>query len=111
MVTFLVLFFPAALSLWIWEKATKCTLPKRKWVYLYALNTLLINFLCFVLKKWVLHTGEYTIEGMTPNSAINYMLVAVVLAAVVALVEVFCYKRVRLQVESGEEKENGEKEQ
>ena len=99
MVAFIVLFFPAVLSLWIWEAAGKRTASRKKWVYLYVLNTIIINFGCFAIKKWLLHTGEYSLENMSPSAAVNYLIMAVSLAIVLALVEIFPYKQVRLSIE------------
>lgn len=107
MVTLIALFFPAVLSVWIWEAVSKASVSNRKCAYLYSLNVILINFACFALKRWVRHTGDLPLGDMTPKAAINYMVVAVVIAVTLALVEVFLYKRVRIQVESTTNCEDG----
>lgn len=110
MVAFIALFFPAVLSVWIWDAVSKAPVCNRRCLYLYSLNVMLINLGCFAIKRWILHSGEYPLGDMTPTSAINYIIAAVFLSVVLALVEIVLYKRVRIQVESntGEGIANGE---
>lgn len=92
MIAFIVLFLPAILSVWIWEAVNKTALPRRNWVYVFALHNVLINFVCFAVKKWVLHTGDAVINSiaadMTPSVACNYLIMALPLAVVFPLVPV-----------------------
>lgn len=107
MIGFIVLFLPAVLSLWIWETVCKTHLSRRKWVYLLSLNILVINFVCFAVKKWLLHTAGQALSplltDMTPSTAVNYLIMAVPTAVVLALVEKFFFQKVRLRVEGDEE--------
>lgn len=103
MVTAIALLVPAVLSVWAWEAVSKSSISNKKWVYLYSLNVTLINLVCFAIKRWIRHTGENSIADMSPSAAINYIVVAVIVAIVLTLVEVFLYKRVRIQIESGSE--------
>lgn len=105
MVTFIVLFFPAILSLWIWETLHKSSLNLKNFLYLYSLNALLINFGCFAVKRWIRHSGNYPLENLTSAEAINYLIPAISLAVVLALAEHFLCKYVRLRIESNSEEE------
>lgn len=107
MVTFIALFFPAVLSVWIWDAIIKSPVSNRKCLYLYSLNVMLINLVCFAIKRWIRHTGANPLGDMTPSAAINYIVVALFLSIALALVEVFVYKRVRIQVESNTNSEDG----
>lgn len=90
MIAFIVLFLPAILSVWIWEAVNKTALPRRNWVYVFALHTVLINFVCFAVKKWILHTADAPIfsfvADMTPSTACNYLIMALPLAVVFPLI-------------------------
>lgn len=111
MITFIVLFLPAVLSVWLWETFNKKHLCKRKWLYLLSLNILLINFGCFAVKKWILYTGANVMAtlmaDMTPSVAVNYLIMAVPAALALALVEKVVYTKIQLRVE-GDEKNASE---
>lgn len=113
MITFIVLFLPAVLSVWLWEVFSKARLCKRNWVYLLSLNILLINFGCFAVKKWILYTGNHTLAtlmaDMTPSVAVNYLIMAIPAAVALALVEKVVYSKIRIRVE-GDDKNASEKE-
>lgn len=107
MIGFIVLFLPAVLSLWIWESVCKTTLSKRKWIYLLSLNIVLINFVCFAVKKWLLHTAGDPLSSLmadtTPSAAVNYLIMAIPTAVGLALIEKFFFHKVRLRVEGDDE--------
>ena len=108
MITFIVLFLPAVLSVWLWEVFSKNHLCKRNWVYLLSLNILLINFGCFAVKKWILYTASNVMASlmadMTPSVAVNYLIMAIPAAVALALVEKVVYSKIRIRVE-GDEKD------
>lgn len=91
MIAFISLFLPAVLSVWILEILSKLSLRKRLWFYLFCLNTMLINLICFATKKWILHTADAVIfsfsADMTPSVACNYLIMSIPLAAMIALAE------------------------
>lgn len=113
MITFIVLFLPAVLSVWLWEVFAKTQLTKRKWVYLLSLNILLINFGCFAVKKWILYTGNNVMAtlmaDMTPSVAVNYLIMAIPAAVALALVEKLVSGKIQLRVE-GDDKNASENE-
>ena len=108
MITFIVLFLPAVLSVWLWEVFSKNHLCKRNWVYLLSLNILLINFGCFAVKKWILYTASNVMASlmadMTPSVAVNYLIMAIPAAVALALVEKIVYTKIQIRVE-GEDKD------
>ena len=106
MIAFIVLFLPAVLSVWLWEKTKKTTLAKRNWFYLFTFNTVLINFICFATKKWLLKTGDAVIfsfaADMTPSVACNYLIMAIPLAVIIPFVPVavrYIRAHVRFRIE------------
>ena len=113
MITFIVLFLPAVLSVWLWEVFSKTRLCKRNWVYLLSLNILLVNFGCFAVKKWILYTANNVMASlmadMTPSVAVNYLIMAIPAAVALALVERIAYSKIQLRVE-GDDKNASEKE-
>lgn len=110
MITFIVLFLPAVLAVWIWETVSKTQLSKKKWLYLLSLNIMLVNLACFAIKKWILHTAANVLSGlaadMTPSVALNYLIMAIPVAIGLALVENFVFRHIRLRVEEDREVED-----
>lgn len=109
MIALICLFFPAILSVWIYEKLAKHTLVKRNWLYLYALNVVLINAACFLVKKVVLHTadspfGSFSAD-LTPTAALNYLVMSLPAGGVLAFVEVLLGKYVKVTVEDEHDKD------
>lgn len=103
MITFICLFFPAVLSVWLYEKLKKAELSPKKWAYRYALNTVLINFACFLTKSVVLNTAAlplYTADvDMYPSAALNYLIMALVAMVVITFVEIFTEKSAKITIE------------
>ena len=102
MIAFICLFFPAVICIWIYELLIKRNLTKRQLVFFFCLNTLFINGVCFALKSFFFATGSepfYTfVSDMTPNVAVRYLFIALPLGAVLALIEVFLTKNVKVTV-------------
>lgn len=110
MVTLIVLFFPAVLSVWIYEALCKVSLSRKQWLYRFALDTLLINWLCFAVKKWILGTAAAVISSfaadMTPAVACNYLIMAIPLAVAIGVLQVITKKVVRVEASSEGTDEN-----
>ena len=104
MISLIVYFFPAVASVWFFERLSKTTLTGRNWFCRFAWNTVLINGICFAVKKWVLNTADVILsslyQDMTPAIAINYLVMAVPLAVGIAIVQVFLSRHVRVQAEN-----------
>ena len=107
MITFIMLFFPAALSMWLYEHVTKTDLSVKRWVSLYAVHNLLINFVCLMLMRLVTdEAGEYIYNrdiDIPPYVATNYMIKAIPVAIVLGVVAVLLHKNVKVELESNEE--------
>lgn len=103
MIALIVYFFPAIVSVWIFETLSKSTLTHRHWFCRFAWNTVLINGICFAVKKWVLNTADVVLSSfykdMTPAIAVNYLIMAIPLAVGIAIVQVFLHRHLRVQVE------------
>lgn len=103
MVAFIVYFFPAVASVWFFERLRKTTLDKKAWLYRFAWNTMLINGICFTVKKWFLHTATVSMSSfsadMTPDIACNYLIMAIPLAVVIAVAEAFLTKHATIELE------------
>ena len=110
MIAFICLFFPAVLSVWLFERTGKRDLSKKNRLYLFCSNTMFINLLCFVIKRFVLGTaGEplYSLAtDMTPSAAGNYLIMAIPCAVVLGFVEICVRKNVKLTVEDNADAEN-----
>ena len=102
MVTFLCLFFPAALSVFLFEEITHQKHGVRKLAFLYTADVIGVNFLVFAIKRWVLKSAEATLltgSDMAVSTAFNYLVMAIPIAVIAAVVFSFLSKRVRLDVE------------
>jgi hypothetical protein len=89
MVSFISLFLPAVLAVGIYEWTLKKKISLRHAVYLYAAQNIVINAFCFAVKKFWLGTadGSMLIDGdMTPSAALNYLIIAVPVAVIVAFI-------------------------
>lgn len=86
MITFICLFFPPVLSVWIYEHLRRRDLRKRHWIYLYAAAVLTTNLCVFLVKRLVLGTGGMPIfdlyNDLPPSAASNYLIMAVPCALV-----------------------------
>ena len=119
MIAFICLFFPAAASVWIFEALTKRNSGLKKTIFLFCTNALIINFLCFLMKKFIFGTADvplYSLQyDMYPTVAVNYILCAAGVAVVLAVIEALLAKKVKLSIDSENdnekesEKENEEK--
>lgn len=112
MVGFICLFFPAAVSVRIFEALAKTEFSVKQTILRFCTNTLIINLLCMLVKKFIFGTAAqplYTNGDMVPNVAIVYIVMALVAGVGVALVEVMFSKKVKVTVEEkpdeAEEKE------
>lgn len=107
MITFIMLFFPAALSMWLYEHVTKTDLSVKRWVNLYAVHNLLINFICLMLMRLVTdQAGIYLYDrdiGITPYLGTNYMILAIPVAVAMGVVAILLHKTVKVELETNED--------
>lgn len=111
MISFICLFFPAVVSVWIFR-----LLSKRReisdFLFRYCFNNLIINGICFAIKSFILSTGAqplYSVSyDMTPDVAVRYIIMALPVAVFIALVEFFATKNVKVIVD--DENKEDEKE-
>lgn len=102
MLAFISLFFPAVFSLGVYEWTLKTKLSLRRAIYLYAVQNMAINAFCFAVKKFWLETadGPMLIDGdMTPGTALNYLVLAVPAAMIVAFICALVTKTVKVTKE------------
>lgn len=108
MISVICLLFPAILCVWVYEKLAKHPLTRKNWLYLYALNVVLINAACFLVKKVVLHTADFPFGSfsvdLTPSAALNYLIMALPAGGALAFVEVLLSKNVKVTVEDEHDK-------
>lgn len=107
MITFIMLFFPAALSMWLYEHVTKTDLSVKRWVNLYAVHNLLINFICLMLMRLVTdQAGEYLYNreiDIPPYAATQYLIKAIPVAIAVGVVAILLHKTVKVELEADED--------
>lgn len=102
MIAFICLFFPAVVSVWLFEHLSKSELTRKKWLYRYCTNVVFINLLCFLIKRVFLGTAGsslYDTSDMTPAAALNYLVMSIVFAVGIAFISVLASKHAKLEVE------------
>lgn len=105
MLAFISLFLPAVFAVGVYEWTLKTKISLRYAVYLYAVQNMAINAFCFAVKKFWLGTadGPMLIDGdMTPSTALNYLILAVPMALIVAFVCALVTKTVKVTKEDEE---------
>lgn len=105
MIEFICLFFPALISLVIFQKLIKKELTFIKSISVYALFNLSINGLVFLIKTYVLGTGNASLingNDMTPSIALNYLIMAIPISLAVAIIVALVYKNIDLKIEKDE---------
>ena len=94
------------------EILRKDSLDFKKAVLLFFSNTIFINMICLCIKRFLLNTADAPLANigadMIPNVALNYLIMAVPCAWVIAVIESLLKKYVKIEVEG---KENNEKEE
>lgn len=102
MLAFIALFFPAVVSVWLFESLAKTEFSVKQTIMRFCTNALLINFLCVIVKKFILGAGAeplYTEIGMVPNVAAVYITMALIFGICIAVIEVVFSKKIILTVE------------
>lgn len=109
MIAFICLFFPSVSSVWLYESLTKSRLERRRWLYLYTVDVMLVNLFCFLVKRFVLQTGGEAFFSLftdtTPAAAANYLIMAIPAALILAAVQSLLRGRVSIAVEERDAKE------
>ncbi len=108
MLAFICYFFPAIVSVWIFESLTKKPLGIKRCVFHFCANTLFINFLCIGIKRFILNSaGTLIYEGadMLPTVAFNYIVMAMLSGAILVVFEVLLFKKVKITVEEDQHEE------
>lgn len=106
MLAFISLFFPAVLSVWFYELLTKTEFQIKQFILRYCANVLFINIICTGIKRFVFNTGYHSLydgKDMVPSVAFNYMVMAVIVAVVLVIVEIFLNKNIKVSVEERED--------
>lgn len=110
MITFICLFFPAIFSVALFELFTRKQLSKRHILYLFVFDTMIINFVCFFVKTFVLGTGNgplYDNSDMFPSTALKYLIMAVPVAIIISGMISCLSTTVNITVEEQNDEEKG----
>ncbi len=112
MVAFICLFFPAVISVWVFDCLTRRDLSMKQFIYHFCLNTVLINLAYFFVKLLFMRNADLPLydpaTDMLPIGAIKYLLAAVPIGVAIVLIEVLLFRNVKISVEedrNGKEKE------
>ncbi len=118
MIGFICLFFPAVVSVGMVDAVTRRDFSLKQFIYRFCTNALIINLVCFLIKKFVLGAGKeylFVSGDAVPDVSIVYIGMALVAAIVLGLIESLLCKKVSvdLEVNKNEKKQeqSGEAEQ
>ena len=110
MIAFICLFFPAVLTVWLYEHLRQTELSRKQWLYRYCINTLFVNLACFAAKRLLLGTADAPFVNLytdvTPAAALNYLGLAIPAAVVLAFVQVLLSKHANITVEDDKHDQN-----
>lgn len=107
MLVFICLFFPAVISLAIYEKLTEETLTIKKTVYFYILFNLLINFFILAIKTFITGSGDTYLPidlGINISTATFYMITALPLAVIISFIAALIKRNVKVEIKNDESK-------
>lgn len=103
MVKFICLFLPAVVCVGLYEHLSKRELCRRHLAYMYGLDVILINFIIFGVKQYLLQTADQSLTApsgdMLPSVAFNYLLMGMVSAIGIAIAQVFLSKHAKVTIE------------
>lgn len=99
MIAFICLFFPATLGVWFFEHLRKAPLSRRQWLYRYCANAMVVNGICFAVKRFLLDTGHLPFADITPSAGLNYLIMAIPTAIIAAFLQVVFEKHTAITVE------------
>lgn len=109
MVSFIVLFLPAVLTVWIFEGLTRSDLTLKQWGSFYGVCVLLINTVAMMIMRFLLNwTGIILHDpqvGIDIYMATNHLMLAVPTAIILGVLTALVYKNVKIELE---EKKNAE---
>lgn len=104
MVSFICLFFPAVVALWLFEKVNHYHFNLKKMLYNYCIFNLCINGICFFIKEYLLNTGMYTLTGsmkdMSVTAAFHYLVMAIPLSIIFPLIATVLSRNIKITKES-----------
>ena len=103
MIAFICLFFPAVLGVWLFEHLRKAPLTRRELFYRYCSNTIFVNGICFMAKRFLLDTGCEAFADITPAAGLNYLIMAVPTALIFGFLQMVFSKCAAITVEEQED--------
>lgn len=112
MIGIICYFFPAVVAVRIYELLTRDNMSAKQCIYRFCTNTILINLVCLIAKKFASHTVNTPFMqpggDFLPDTAFKYLLIAMASAVVFAVIEALLSKKLGIIIEeaSNEEKEN-----
>ena len=103
MIKFICLFFPALVCVGLYEALSKKDLSRKGLVYMYGLDTAVINGIVFGVKQYLLKTASYPLSDasgdMLPSAAFNYLVMGMFAAVCVAVAQVFLSRNAKVTIE------------
>lgn len=107
MIQFMCMFFPSVIAVWVFEAVAKTKLNFKGWIYHFATNALIANMAVFLLKKFVSRTSNEFLAmpgaDMVPEVAIRYVVMALPVAVISAVIVALLPKVLKVSIESEEE--------
>lgn len=109
MLKLICIFFPAVLSVWLFEAITKQQLTLKGWGYRFCLNTIICNAFVFAVKALVTQTSQELLNqigaDMTPAVALRYLMMAVPVAVIASVTETLLSKKVSVDISVSEDED------
>ncbi len=95
MIGLICYFFPAVLTLWLFESFTRQKLSIRRCIYRYCGNAVLINLFCFTLNTFLIKAGT----TFTYESAFYYLVMAIPFGVIITVIESILTDTTKITIE------------
>jgi len=107
MLEFICYFFPAVLTLWLFESFTRQKLSLKRCIYRYCGNAVIINLFCFTLNTFLIKANL----PLNFETAFYYLVMAIPFGVILTVIESVLSDTTKVTIEENvDEKTNDAKE-
>lgn len=105
MVSFIILFLPAVLMVWIYEGLTRHRLALRQWACFYGVCVLMLNTIAMMIMRLLLNWPGENLSDVNVYMATNYLVLTVPFAVLLGVLTALISRNLKIEFE---EKKDGE---
>ena len=99
MVTFIVLFLPAVLAVWIYEGLSRHKLAFRQWACFYGVCVLFLNTVAMMIMRFLLNWPGENLADVNVYMATNYLILTLPTAVVLGVLAALLQRNLKIEFE------------